>query len=183
MNKYPYHPFPNSWYQLAFSEKVNLGKMLAVRALGQDLVVYCPSDGKAHVFEAHCPHLGANLAVGGRVVEDCLECPFHGWLYDRSGKCVRVPYASKVPANAVRRGFHVAEVNGVIFGWHHDRGEPSSFDVPEFPEFSSLRRSYRFEAEVHGTNLFPHAENILDATHFVRVHGLPEVPEMDVRWE
>lgn len=50
--------------------------------------------GKAHVVDAYCPHLGANLAVGGRVLGDCIECPFHGWQFQGSdGKCVKVPYA------------------------------------------------------------------------------------------
>lgn len=51
-------------------------------------------EGQAHVLNAYCPHLGANLAVGGRVVGNCIECPFHGWRFEGSdGKCVKIPYA------------------------------------------------------------------------------------------
>jgi nitrite reductase/ring-hydroxylating ferredoxin subunit len=34
--------------------------------------------------------LGAHLGVGGKVVnEKCIQCPFHGWLYDgETGVCV-----------------------------------------------------------------------------------------------
>ncbi len=53
-------------------------------------------DGKAYVVDAYCPHLGANLAVGGRVVGGCIECPFHGWQFrGADGKCVKIPYADK----------------------------------------------------------------------------------------
>ena len=53
-------------------------------------------DGKAYVVDAYCPHLGANLAVGGRVVGNCIECPFHGWQFrGNDGKCERIPYAEK----------------------------------------------------------------------------------------
>lgn len=48
------------------------------------------------MVDAYCPHLGANLAAGGRVLGDCIECPFHGWQFQGSdGKCVRIPYAEK----------------------------------------------------------------------------------------
>lgn len=53
-------------------------------------------DGVAHVMDAYCPHLGANLGVMGRVVGDCIECPFHGWRFrGKDGVCTHVPYASK----------------------------------------------------------------------------------------
>lgn len=53
-------------------------------------------DGEAYVVDAYCPHLGANLAVGGRVVGNCIECPFHGWQFrGNDGKCVKIPYAEK----------------------------------------------------------------------------------------
>lgn len=64
--------------------------------LGEQVAVFRAENGKAHVLDAYCPHLGANLAVGGRVLGDCLECPFHGWQFQGSdGKCVKVPYAEK----------------------------------------------------------------------------------------
>lgn len=48
------------------------------------------------ILDAYCPHLGANMAEGGRVKGDCLECPFHGWLFRGSdGQCDYIPYADK----------------------------------------------------------------------------------------
>lgn len=59
-------------------------------------------NGKVHVVDAYCPHLGANLAVGGRVLGGCIECPFHGWQFQGSdGKCVKIPYAEKGESYAV----------------------------------------------------------------------------------
>lgn len=64
--------------------------------LGEQVAVFRAENGKVHVVDAYCPHLGANLAVGGRVLGDCIECPFHGWQFQGSdGKCVKVPYAEK----------------------------------------------------------------------------------------
>jgi cholesterol 7-desaturase len=46
--------------------------------------------GDIYALSAYCAHLGANMGIGGKVVNnDCIECPFHGWLYDgKTGKCV-----------------------------------------------------------------------------------------------
>ncbi len=49
------------------------------------------------VMDAYCPHLGGNLGAGGRVIGNCIECPFHGWQFDgETGKCTVIPYAAKV---------------------------------------------------------------------------------------
>lgn len=60
------------------------------------MAVFRGQDGEDYVVDAYCPHLGANLAVGGRVVGNCIECPFHGWQFrGNDGKCVKIPYAEK----------------------------------------------------------------------------------------
>ena len=44
-------------------------------------------------------HLGADVTAGGRVLGDCIECPFHQWLFNgETGKCVKGPSSEKVSA-------------------------------------------------------------------------------------
>jgi len=70
-----------------FSQEVKRGEVKYVSCLGQDLVVFRSDiDGKIAILDAYCPHLGANLAAGGRVVNGCVECPFHGWQFNSTGK-------------------------------------------------------------------------------------------------
>lgn len=72
---------------------------------GEQLAVFRSQDGQAYVVDSYCPHLGANLAAGGRVVGNCIECPFHGWQFQgEDGKCARIPYAEKgeYPSNPQR---------------------------------------------------------------------------------
>lgn len=55
----------------------------------------------ARVVDAFCPHLGANLAIDGKVEKDCITCPFHGWSFQgESGKCVNIAYSKKIPSAA-----------------------------------------------------------------------------------
>ncbi|CAG2107313.1 unnamed protein product [Medioppia subpectinata] len=64
---------------------------------GQQLVAFRGATGAVHVLSAYCPHLGANLGVGGHVVtesesgDDCIQCPFHGWRFGGDGQCKRIP--------------------------------------------------------------------------------------------
>ena len=63
---------------------------------GLTLAVFRDENDEVHALDAYCPHLGANLAVGGQVKGDCLECPFHGWQFRGSdGKCTHIPYSEK----------------------------------------------------------------------------------------
>ena len=63
---------------------------------GQELVVFRGESGQAFVVDAYCPHLGANLGVGGQIRGNCIECPFHGWTFrGEDGKCVKIPYSEK----------------------------------------------------------------------------------------
>lgn len=47
-----------------------------------------------YALHSYCAHLGANLGIGGKVVnQKCIQCPFHGWLYDgETGLCVGKKY-------------------------------------------------------------------------------------------
>lgn len=58
---------------------------------GQNLCVYRGEDGVVRCVDAYCPHLGANLAIGGSVCGNCIECPFHKWKFGEDGACVSVP--------------------------------------------------------------------------------------------
>ncbi len=64
-------PFPNGWFAVARSDELKRGQSTAVNALGQNFAVFRDNKGTAHVLDAYCAHLGANLGVGGKVC--CLR--------------------------------------------------------------------------------------------------------------
>lgn len=88
-------PFPNGWYVLAESREVKSGCAISVDCLGENFVVFRSNkSGKVFVLDAYCPHMGANLGVGGIVRGDCVECPFHEWKFSgETGECVNIPYS------------------------------------------------------------------------------------------
>jgi len=60
--------------------------------LGENFAVFRSSDGEINILNAYCPHLGANMAIGGIVRGNDLQCPFHGWTFNgANGKCTQIP--------------------------------------------------------------------------------------------
>jgi 3-ketosteroid 9alpha-monooxygenase subunit A len=177
--RFPF-PIPNGWFPVAFADELAPGAVKPVRAFGRELVAWRGEDGAAHVFDAHCPHLGAHLGVGGRVEGGALRCPFHAWRWGGDGRCVEVPYARKIPPKARIRAWPVAERANLVLVWHHGAGAPPSFAVPEVPELGSpdWTAPERREWTVR-TCTQEMAENTVDEAHFRYVHGTQAVAETE----
>jgi len=165
--------YPNGWFAILESDELKAEGVRSVNLLGENLVVFRTGAGKACVLDAYCPHLGANLGIGGRVVGDCIECPFHGWQFDgHDGKCTRVPYAEKTPHFANMRSWPVTEVNGFIFIWYHAENEEPQWQVPAIDEIESNKWIFRGRT-VHSINCHIQEipENGADVAHLDHLHG------------
>ena len=74
-DRYPF-PIPNGWFVVAEASEIGPGEVrAAARYFDRDLVLYRAADGTPRVLDAHCPHLGAHLAVGGRVEDELPPLP------------------------------------------------------------------------------------------------------------
>lgn len=95
--KYP-PPYPNGWFAVAESKEIKAGSAKSISCLGESFAVFrSSSSGKVFVLDAFCPHMGADLGVGGIVRNDCIECPFHQWKFSGiDGKCVDIPYSKSL---------------------------------------------------------------------------------------
>ncbi|RYF33252.1 MAG: aromatic ring-hydroxylating dioxygenase subunit alpha, partial [Comamonadaceae bacterium] len=104
----------------------------AVRVLGQDLVLFKDDAGRWGLLDRDCPHRGADLAFG-RHEGDGLRCPFHGWKFDATGRCLETPAepsGSKLCDRVKQRSYPVLERSGILFGWFGEEGK-----APPFPAF------------------------------------------------
>jgi len=181
--RYPFPAAPDGWFGVGATADLAVGGVAAVHYLGRDLVLFRAEDGVARVFDAHCPHLGAHLGVGGRVCGDGIVCPFHGWRFDGDGKVVEVPGLARAPAVRAR-SWPVCERNGRVFVWHHAGGAPPSFEVIGYRDEESAWTPWRtstYRVRVHVQDL---TENILDRAHFRVVHDMAaaDTPLFDVRF-
>jgi nitrite reductase/ring-hydroxylating ferredoxin subunit len=178
--RFPF-PIPNGWFIVARSDELAPGEVKALFAFGRDLVLFRTESGQASLFDAHCPHLGAHLAVGGKVEGECLRCPFHGWSFEGpTGTCTDIPYgeATRIPQRANTRAYPTLERNHMIWGWYHaEEGEPF-YDVPEVAELDDPDwlpfECREFDIAIATQEM---AENNVDYSHFRYVHGTEGIPE------
>lgn len=178
--RYPF-PVPDGWFVVAESGDLAPGDLKPLYCFGRDLALFRTMDGEPRVLDAHCRHLGANLAVGGRVEDGCVRCPFHGWKFDgESGRCVEIPYGDlkAVPPKAHTRSYPTIERNHMIWAWHHAKGADPFYEVPVVPEFDDddwtpiLVRGFPVRVSCQDM-----AENNVDFAHFRFVHGTDSIPE------
>jgi nitrite reductase/ring-hydroxylating ferredoxin subunit len=129
--RFPFSPYPSGWFAIARSDELPAKAVLPLRYFGQDLVLFRTEDGQARLSGAFCPHLGAHLGYGGTVVGQNLRCPFHGWCFDGpSGRCVEVPFASKIPPRARIQPMPVMEVDGMIVAYRELGGAAPHWQIP-----------------------------------------------------
>jgi len=170
----------NFWYPIILSKDLKPGKPEKIKVLGVDLVAFRGEDGQPHVLSDTCCHRGGSL--GGnwsgvdapRIVNDAIVCPYHGWEFSGSGKCVNIPsigYGSKVPSRARVDAYPVQEKYQIIFAFLGDLEEedrPPLLEIEEYGqegwrtnEILSFDVDFYFERSV---------ENGLDPAHNEFVH-------------
>ncbi|VVC25110.1 Rieske [2Fe-2S] iron-sulphur domain [Cinara cedri] len=164
--------YPNGWFALLDSDQVNINQVKYVAALGENFAVFRSSYGDVNILNAYCPHLGANMAVGGIVRGNCLQCPFHGWKFDgKDGKCVEIPNngSNVLPKSSVRK-WQSHEANGFIFVWYHVENEEPSWYPPRVKEISEWAYRGRSEHYVNA-HIQDIPENGADVSHLSMLHG------------
>lgn len=180
MYRYPFTPYPNGWYRVAYSHDLNVGDIKRVSYLGEELVVFRGFDGEANVIDTYCPHLGADFSAGGRVVGNTIACPFHDWRFDGNGQCVEIPYCDSIPRKAAVRSWPVREQDGLIFIWYHAEGIEPEYEIPAGPMVADKRWNkpmlFSWKIRMHIQEV---AENAVDTTHFPKVHAYAKPPHIE----
>ena len=63
---------------------------IAIRIMGEDLVVFRDNRGRIGLLQRHCSHRGTSLEYGV-IEEKGIRCCYHGWLYDVDGTILETP--------------------------------------------------------------------------------------------
>jgi 3-ketosteroid 9alpha-monooxygenase subunit A len=170
--QWPFPAYPNGWFAVAYSDGLAPGEVKPITYFGRDLAVWRGESLDAHVVDAHCPHLGAHLAYGGRVEGDNLRCPFHAWRFGSDGRCNEIPYAARIPKKAALGTWDTCEANGFVFAYHHAQRKPATAPIPSIQEHGSPEwaEPVRVRWEVK-SRMYDMGENPVDAQHFQYLHG------------
>jgi phenylpropionate dioxygenase-like ring-hydroxylating dioxygenase large terminal subunit len=172
--------YMNFWYPVGASEEITNDAPLRVRILSMDFVAYRDTAGIAHVLSDTCIHRGAALGEG-KVVGDRVQCPYHGWQYDGSGQCLKIPTLpdDKPPGRAKVDSYPVQEKYGIVFAFLGDLPESERSPLWEIEEYDAddwrpnklvvFEVDYYYERSV---------ENALDPAHNEFVHPKQGTPGM-----
>ena len=130
----------NQWYVVLESREVG-NKPIGVTRMGEKMIFW--RDQKGHLSAAvdRCPHRGAALSLG-KIQSDHIQCPFHGFEFESSGKCVLVPANGRkgVVPNALKlASYPTHEEHGLIWIWWGDHS-PGDSSAPVF--FENLDESF-----------------------------------------
>jgi nitrite reductase/ring-hydroxylating ferredoxin subunit len=184
MRGFPYKSFPSGWHQVDWSAKLLPEEVRPIRLFGEDLVLYRTEGGVARLVDSACPHLGANLGFGGKVVGECLKCPFHGWEWNLDGTNERIPFVDRPNTRVKLRQWDLRDVDGFLIVWYDALGREPHWEF-RAPEFGNSDEFYPPSMHTAGVRkILPHQpiENGPDVLHFPFVHGSGEPAEM-VSWD
>jgi phenylpropionate dioxygenase-like ring-hydroxylating dioxygenase large terminal subunit len=162
---------PNQWYAILESNEVKRGRPIGVTRMGEKMVAWRDSRGQVTVMSDLCPHRGVALSVG-KLVGDCIQCPFHGFEYDTSGDCTLVPANGKnsQPTKALHvKTYPTREAHDIIYLWW---GEPRPDEsYPPLPWFDNINGMVYSTIRSRWTNHYARAiENQLDVVRLPYVH-------------
>lgn len=154
------------WYAVMPMDKLAAGPQ-PFTLLGEDIVLWLKADGTPAALKDRCCHRTAKLSKGF-VENGNIACGYHGWQYDGTGACVRIPQqpAAQIPAGARVPAYHCAERFG--YAW-------VALDDPLMPllepeeEALGWRRIHQFD-ETWRTGALRMMENSFDTAHFAFVH-------------
>jgi phenylpropionate dioxygenase-like ring-hydroxylating dioxygenase large terminal subunit len=155
------------WHPVALSSDV-ADTPVAARLLGRDLVLWRDGAGALRAWADQCPHRGAKLSLG-RVQGGRLECPYHGWQFEASGRCVQVPAlpAFTPPVTHCARSFAACEAYGLVWV----RLAEGAAALPAFAAEPDARlRKLNCGPYDVATSAPRIVENFLDMAHFGFVH-------------
>lgn len=159
----------NAWYVAAWADELG-SSMLAKQLLGKPVVMYRRSDGVAVALEDRCPHRFAPLHLG-RLVDDQIECAYHGLRFDCGGACTLNPHGNgNIPPRALVRSYPLVERYNLLWIWMGDAGKADAATIPEFeflsdPDFQNVK-GYTL-AEGHYELM---TDNIMDLGHIEFLH-------------
>ncbi|WP_448533752.1 aromatic ring-hydroxylating dioxygenase subunit alpha [Parathermosynechococcus lividus] len=162
----------NFWYAVEFSRNLT-HTPLPVTLMGQQYVLYRDSQGRAIALSNQCPHRGAALHRGW-VEDNCLRCPYHGWMFDASGTCVDIPAdlpGVPIPKRAKVATYPVQEQDGMVWLYVGETPETAVAPIPHLlpelgdPKWRAVYGEYTWNA--HYTRVI---ESNLDVSHAAFVH-------------
>ena len=145
-------------------------KVMPIRVLGEDLVLFQAQNGDLGLVGEYCAHRMTKLKYGFPG-ENGLRCCYHGWMYGPTGQCIDTPM--EAPGGTFKdqikiTGYPVQELGGLVWAYMGPGPAPllPPWDLLVFP--NALRQIGIVELDC---NWLQCHENTGDPTHSAYLHG------------
>lgn len=159
----------NYWYVAAWNDEVSR-EPLARTVLGEDIVLFRKLDGTVVALENRCAHRRLPLSAG-RVVDDSIQCSYHGLVYDCSGKCIKIPGQPRPAGGVGVKAYPVIERDRFVMVWMGDAALADASRIVSFPRLSDPNWGVtKVRLRVKGNYLLI-VDNLLDLSHIAYVHN------------
>jgi phenylpropionate dioxygenase-like ring-hydroxylating dioxygenase large terminal subunit len=160
----------NQWYVLLESKQVK-NRPVGVTRMGEKLVFWRDGSRRVSCLRDRCPHRGIALSKG-QVVNDHIQCPFHGFEYDASGRAVLIPANGQnapLPKAMRAHSYPTHETHGFIWVWWGE-DPPDDLAPPRF--FDDIGEGFTYKTvydpwRAHYSRVI---ENQLDVVHVPFIH-------------
>lgn len=140
--------------------------------LGEKILIF-RRENEIFAFQDLCMHRGVPLSLGC-VKNDRLICAYHGFEYDFSGACVKIPQfddAAKIPAKLRVIRYFCTERYGLVFVRLSEFSPDSDPKIPHFsPFFLPHARNILWETGAVKARYPRIIENFLDISHLAFIH-------------
>ena len=160
----------NAWYIGAWADEIG-ATPLARRICGEPVVLFRDREGRAAALADRCCHRAAPLSLGS-VVEDGIQCSYHGLVFDRGGRCVHIPGQPQIPPEARVPAFPVVEKDQLVWLWIGDPEAADASKILHFPYHDDPARwPNKHDVYPIKGNYMLMVDNLMDLTHLGYLHA------------
>ena len=160
----------NGWYAILPSKELRKkSRPLSINRFDLPLVIWRKKDGSIAVLLDKCPHRGAQLSLG-KITDDAIQCPFHGYQFEGKGSCIMAPEFCKSIPKMRATAYPVHEALDMIWMyWGEETHTP--FDYDELEQIhQTFDGQYSATKKTWSSHITYCIENQLDYTHLRFVH-------------
>jgi 5,5'-dehydrodivanillate O-demethylase len=161
------------WQPVGVALELEQEPVRKIRLFGENLTLFRKEKGGYGLVGERCPHRCVSMEYG-IPEERGLRCPYHGWLFDETGRCLEQPFEDRVAPDSNYKektpitAYPVQELGGLIFAYL------GPAPAPLLPRWDLLVRDDVDKLiEIHELpcNWLQCMDNSADPVHFEYLHA------------
>jgi phenylpropionate dioxygenase-like ring-hydroxylating dioxygenase large terminal subunit len=168
-------PWRETWFPVAFAIDLPSDEIRRVSIFDRGYILFTDATGRLACLLDRCPHRAARLS-NGRLHAGRIECLYHGWQFDGSGRCLHIPQFAAdqpIPASACTPAVPLVVRQGLVWLYGGSRTDPDAAAIPVIDQVPWEQcRSIDFAIDLpYGQDFL--IENVLDYAHIhIAHHGV-----------